>query len=227
MLFRVLAKAASLQPVRVFPNRFPPDAVLLMCVFVLAVLTFVERLVWPIGKAIFRNFQAGFFVHYSFCFFVGVLAYRGDWFQCLQRAQARRWGIASLVVILLFLPMMILGGALEGDAGLARFMGGPYWQSMAASFWFTFLMAGIIVYLLYVFRERLSRTSPLAQSMAANVYTVYIIHQTVLYLIQVPMLHVSVPTIVKFFIVSLIAVPVCFVLSGLIRKIPNAKQVLG
>jgi uncharacterized membrane protein len=74
----------------------------------------------------------------------------------------------SLVVILLFFLMMILGGALEGEAGLAKFMGGMYWQSLALSLWFTFLMVGIIVFLLYFFRERLDRTSPLARSMAAN-----------------------------------------------------------
>jgi hypothetical protein len=41
------------------------------------------------------------------------------------------------------------------------------------------------------------------------------------------MLPVNIPTIVKFVVVSLIAVPVCFVPSSLIRKIPYAKRVLG
>jgi surface polysaccharide O-acyltransferase-like enzyme len=63
--------------------------------------------------------------------------------------------------------------------------------------------------------------------MATSVYTVYIIHQTVLIMLHVFMLPVNIPTIVKFVVVSLIAIPVCFLLSSLIRKIPYAKRVLG
>jgi surface polysaccharide O-acyltransferase-like enzyme len=227
VLCRVLASRGSMRPIQVYRHRFPPDASLFACIGVLTVLTFIERMIWPVGEVIFLNLQAGFFSHYVFCFFVGVLAYRGDWFQRLGKAQARRWGIMSLVVILLFVPMVILGGVLEGEENLAKFAGGLHWQSLAYSFWFTFLMVGIIVYLLYFFRERLDRTSPLARSMAANVYTVYIIHQTVLIMLHVFMLPVKIPTIVKFLIVSLIAVPVCFLPSSLIRKIPYAKRVLG
>jgi hypothetical protein len=60
VLFKALAKAMSLRPIQVYPDRFPPDAVLIVCIVVLTALTFVEHLIWPVGKAIFLNFQAGF-----------------------------------------------------------------------------------------------------------------------------------------------------------------------
>jgi surface polysaccharide O-acyltransferase-like enzyme len=63
--------------------------------------------------------------------------------------------------------------------------------------------------------------------MAGNVYTVYIIHLTLLWILNIIFLSVDIPTILKFFIVSLIAIPVSFALSALIRKIPYAKRVLG
>ena len=227
VIFRALAKRPPIQSVQLYRDRFPPDAVLFLCIGVLTILTFLEHLVFPVGKAIFLNFQAGYFVHYTFCFYIGVLAYRGDWFRHLPKAQARRWGILSLVVIPLFFVMMVLGGALEGEENLAKFTGGLHWQSFAVSLWQTFLLVGIIVFLLYFFRERLNQAGPMAKSMAANVYTVYIIHQTILYTLNILLLDINIPTIVKFFIAGLIAVPVCFVLSSLIRRIPYARRVLG
>jgi glucan biosynthesis protein C len=227
-IFRALAdRSATKKSIQLYRDRFPPDAVLFLCIGILTVLTFLEHLVFPVGEAIFLNFQAGYFVHYTFCFYIGVLAYRGDWFGRLSKAQARRWGILSLVVIPLYFVMMVLGGALEGEENLAKFTGGLYWQSFALSLWFTFLMVGIIVYLLYFFRERLNQAGPMAKSMAANVYTVYIIHQTILYALNILLLPINIPTIVKFFVAGLIAVPVCFVLSSLIRRIPYARRVLG
>jgi glucan biosynthesis protein C len=230
VIFRALAdRSATKKSIQLYRDTFPPDAILFLCIGILTVLTFLEHLVFPVGKAIFLNFQAGFFVHYTFCFYIGVLAYRGDWFVRLSKAQARRWGILSLVVIPLYFVMMVLGGALESEENVAKFTGGLYWQSFALSlwFWFTFLMVGIIVFLLYFFRERLNQAGPMAKTMAANVYTVYIIHQTVLYALNILLLDINIPTILKFFIAGLIAVPVCFVLSGLIRRIPYARRVLG
>ena len=227
-IFRALAdRSATKKSIQLYRDRFPPDAILFLCIAILTVLTFLEHLVFPVGKAIFLNFQAGYFVHYTFCFYIGVLAYRGDWFSRLSKAQARRWGIMSLAVIPLFFPMFILGGALESEENVAKFMGGLHWQSFAFSLWLTFLMVGIIVFLLYFFRERLNQAGPMVKSMAANVYTVYIIHQTVLYILNILLLDMNIPTIVKFFVVGLIAVPVCFLLSSLIRRIPYARRVLG
>ncbi len=223
VIYRVLADRSSRKPIQLYPDMFPPNTFLFLYIGVLAVLTFVVRLVFPVNVW-YLHVQPAHFVHYTFCFFGGVLAYRSDWFRRLSRSQAHPWGIMSLVVIPLILVIFILGGGSENEY---KFVGGLHWQAFTYATWESILMIGIIVFLLYFFRERLNKTGLVTKSMAANVYTVYIIHQTIVIALHILMLSINIPTIMKFFIVSLIAVPLCFTLSTLIRRIPYAKRVLG
>jgi glucan biosynthesis protein C len=219
----ISANRYSGQPIQLCPDTFPPNTILFLCIGVLSVLTFVVRLVFPVNVW-FLNVQPAHFVHYTFCFFSGVLAYRSDWFRRLSRSQARPWGVMSLVVIPLILVIFILGGGSENEY---KFVGGLHWQSFTYAAWESFLMIGITVFLLYFFRERLNKAGIVAKSMAANVYTVYIIHQTIVIALQILILSINIPTIMKFFIVSLLAVPLCFTISTFIRRIPYARRVLG
>lgn len=212
-----------------YSDRFPPNSVLILSIVFLTVLTFAVRIKFPVGKWIFPGFQLAHFAHYAFSFFVGILAYHGDWFNRLNRDQAHRWGIVILITLPLFFPPMILARLLGRDATGATsfFVGGLHWQSFAYAVWESIMLISVLIFLLYFFRERFNRSSRLLHLMAACVYTVYIIHQTVLITFGVLFLPMGVPTILKFFIVSLIVVPLCFGLAVLIRRIPYAKRVLG
>jgi surface polysaccharide O-acyltransferase-like enzyme len=219
---RVPAKEGSPK----YIDRFPPDRALITTIILLAALTFVARIAVPVGGWSY-GFQLGHFVHYIFSFFVGILAYRDNWFSRIGRRQAVRWGVVALVMLPIFFLAMGFGGALEGDAGLARFMGGLHWQSFAYSTWESIMFIAVTPFLLYFFREWLNGTSPLLRRMAASVFTVYIIHQTLLFALHTLFMPVGIPTMFKFLIVALVAVPSCFGLALLIRRIPYAKQVLG
>jgi surface polysaccharide O-acyltransferase-like enzyme len=210
-----------------FQDRFPPNRIMALSIIVLSVMTFIVRLRYRVGDWVFPGFQLAHFVHYIFAFFVGILAYRGDWFNRLGRDQARRWGIVALAMLPLFFVVGIAGGALEGDAALARFLGGPQWQSIAYIIWESILFIAALTFLLYFFREHVADTGPQARSMAASVYTVYIIHQTIVIALNVLFIPVGIPTILKFVIVSLIAIPLCFGLATLVRRIPYAARVVG
>jgi hypothetical protein len=207
-------------------DRFPPNSALILSIIFLSVLTFIVRLEFPVGVW-FAGLQLGHFVHYIFSFFVGILAQRGDWFNRLTKRQASQWGIVSLITVFLFFPIVILGGVLEIPENLSLFLGGMHWQAFVTAIWDTILFVGITVFLLYFFRERFGKAGSLLRSMAENVFTVYIIHQTVLFGMNIIFLSVNIPTILKFFIVSIITVPLCFLFSVLIRQIPYTKRVLG
>jgi glucan biosynthesis protein C len=228
VLYRIGMKQGTIkQHIQVCSDRFPPNRLLILGIVFLTALTFVVRIWFPVGKWVFPKFQLAHFVHYAFSYCVGIMAYRGDWFQRLGRAQARNWGIVALLMLPLFFVLVILTRALEGDAELARLLGGLHWQSFIYAVWESIMFIAALTFLLYLFRERFSGSSPLLRSMAASVYTVYIIHQTVLIAFNVLFLPVGIPTILKFLIISMITVPLCFGLAVLIRRIPYANRVLG
>ncbi|MFC1879489.1 acyltransferase family protein [Chloroflexota bacterium] len=227
VLYRVFAdRNPSKKLFQYYQDRFPPNTALVLSIIALTILTFLVRLRFPVGDWTFR-LQLANIIHYIFAFYVGILARRGDWFNRLTKRQARGWGIVSLIVIPLILVLMIVGGLLENEANIVKFFGGMHWQAFGYVLWETILFIGITVFLLYLFRERFSKAGPLLRSMAGNVYTVYIIHLTLLWALNIAFLSVDIPTILKFLIVSLIAIPLSFALSSLIRKIPYAKRVLG
>jgi len=216
----------SQKRLQVFPDRFPTNRALIFTIAVLAILTFAVRIFIPIGEWI-AGFQLGHFVHYIFCFFIGILAYRGDWFSRLQKSQARLWGILALVMLPLFFGLGALAVALEGEVQLVKFLGGAYWQSFAYSIWESAMLIAVLTFLLYFFQERVSQAGPFARTLAASVYTVYIIHQTLVIAVDILFVPISIPTILKFVFVSIISVPLCFGLGILTRKFPYAQRVLG
>ena len=213
--------------IRFFPESFPLDRHMVMSVFLLSVLTFIVRIEYPVGRWLDPGFQLAHFVHYTFAFFVGILAYRGDWLNKLSRDQARRWGKVTLIMLPIFFVIAILGGASESDATLVKFLGGLHWQSLVYTIWESIMFIATLTFLLYFFREHLNNSSPRLRLAAASVYTVYIIHQTVVYALNIFFLSVSIPAVVKFVVVSLIAIPVCFLLAVLIRRLPYTSKVLG
>jgi len=225
-LIYVIYKLFKKEAANLKDRALPSDSIIWVTVVILSILTFLMRLAYPIGETIL-NVQPAHITHYVFAFYIGILAYRGDWFQRLTNIKGKRWGKIALITLPFFFVLLILGGALESEAGVAKFLGGFTWQALSYAIWETIMMVAIIIFLLYFFREKFNRSGVLLALMAASVYTVYIIHQTVLYALNIIFLSIQIPSFLKFFGVSLIGVPLCFLLAYLIRKLPYARRVLG
>ena len=227
VVYRVFAdRITSRKLFQYYQDRFPPNTALVLSIIILTVLTFVVRLRFPVGSWV-AGLQLAHFVHYIFSFYVGIMAQRGDWFNRLTKRQARQWGIVSLVVIPIGLVSISVDVLSGNEENFVKLMGGMHRQAFGSALWETILFIGITVFLLYFFRDRFNKAGPLLRSMARNVYTVYIIHLTLLWGMIIVFLSVNTPTILKFIIVSFITISLSFLLSALIRKAPYAKRVLG
>ena len=206
-----------------YENSFPPNRIIITSIGVLAVTTFLVRIWFPINTWIF-GVQPAHMVGYLFSFVVGILAYRGKWFDNLSTQQARFWGkIAIINTLVLSITISLTVG---GGGSIDVFLGGISWQSLFNSVWESISYMSIIIWLLYFFRRRFNKQNRLLSWMAPNVYAAYIFHQIVVVAVMIPILNVAWPSVIKFFIVSIIGVPLSFLVSYIAKKIPYANTVL-
>jgi surface polysaccharide O-acyltransferase-like enzyme len=190
----------------------------------MAVATFAIRLWRPVGWSFsLLNLQFPFFVQYLALFVVGLIAYRRNWLASLSDATGKRWLVVAIALSVLFVPLALAGGAMES---LDPFRGGLHWQAAAYALWESFLCVSMCIGLIYAFRRYLNRQGRLARFLSPNAYTAYIIHAPVITFTALVLRNVDAYPLLKYGLAVLIALPVCFVLSSLIRKLPYTDRVL-
>jgi surface polysaccharide O-acyltransferase-like enzyme len=220
---KIMRPNAPVPPVQT-DSRFPSSKAIALFAVLMAAATFVIRLWHPMGWSFAPlNLQFPFFVQYIALFVVGLIAYRRNWLASLSDSTGKRWLIVAIVLILMFVPLAVVGGAMESDE---PFKGGPYWQAMAYALWESFVCVGMCIGLTYLFRRRWNQQGRVAKFLSPNAYTAYIIHAPIIVFTALALRNVEVYPLLKFGLAALIALPLCFVLSNLIRKLPYADRVL-
>lgn len=137
----------------------------------------------------------------------------------------RFWLFIAIVFVLVPFPVLfVAGGAPSGDP--TPFLGGLHWQCFAYAAWEQIAGVAIIIALLFLFRKHLNYQGRPAQAASASAYTAYIIHAPVIILVAIALRNIDLYPLLKFALVVLIAVPLCFALANVIRKMPLAKRIL-
>ena len=193
--------------------------------FTLGVIIFVMRIWLPINSY-FKplGLPLAYVPQYIALFFVGVIAYRGDWFQGISVATGKLWfGIVLFLILVLFPIIFALGGALEGNTD--AYAGGLTWQSFAYSTWEEFICVGMIIVLLVWFREKFNRQGSLAKAMSDSTFTVYFIHAPVLVFLALALKDVDLYPLLKWVLVSPVAIFLCFVIAYFLRRLPLLRKV--
>jgi len=204
---------------------FPRDRELVLLALALGAAASLLRIVVPIDSYSFRplNLQFGFFVSYVALFVVGLVAYRRDWLRGLPDRTGRCWLRVAVVFVLLWPAMMLAVGALTDKTS---FKGGLHWQSPVYAFWEAFLCVSMCIAVIYFFRRHLDRRGRVAAFLVPNAYTAYLIHAPVILTLAWEVRSLTWYPLLKWALVSLIAVPLCFGLSALVRMIPYTDRVL-
>jgi hypothetical protein len=222
MLWRFLNRPRPADPVA--ESRFPGNGIIALFALLLGIAGFIVRLWHPVGwNFIPLNFQFPFFAQYIALFVVGLIAYRRNWLLALPDKTGRFWSGIAILLILLWLPLVVIGGATTDHT---PFMGGRHWQSLVYALWESFLCLSMCIGLIYVFRRFLNSQGRLIKFLVPNAYTVYIIHAPVITVLAFSVRDVTLFPLLKWAVLSMVAVPICFALSALIRKLPYTDRVL-
>ena len=221
-LARMTSNAPSSNTVRMRP--YPSYGEMLLYIVALALIDFLIRLWLPIGWTFqLLNFQFPFFTQYISMFILGILAYRHQWFTRLPDVMGKVWIRIAIIDLFLFPLVAIGGGAINH---IAYFEGGLHWQAFAYALWEAIMCVAMCIGLLVLFRKRFNRQGSLWRFLSANAYTVYILHPLIIVGLAYGLHTVTLHPLLKYGFAVVIAVPCCFVLSALVRKIPYAKRIL-
>jgi peptidoglycan/LPS O-acetylase OafA/YrhL len=202
----------------------PSDYVILLFGFLLGTATFVVRLVFPIGYTFdILGFQFPFFFQYVALFIVGLMAYRGNWISTMPKDRGKLWGKVAIVLIVL-MPVLFVVGCASG--GLGAFGGGWTWQAATFAFWEQFFCIAVSIGLMVLFREKLNIQNRFTKALSESSYGAYLLQAPILVYLAIALQSLQIPLLLKFAVVSPIAVTLCFGIAYLIRKIPKANQIL-
>jgi len=222
-LFRVISRKWGVM--RSYGKKIPSKATIWGFIALITIASFLVRFPWPNGTN-FYNLQFCYFSQYIFFFCAGILAYRGDWLNRISPEMGNYWGRVGLIGgIILWLGGIFLGGALKGD--LTPYRGGLHWQSLVECFRDQLAGVGISIFLLAWFRRRFHQQGKLAGYFSASAFAVYVFHTPVLITLSKIMIGLHLPLLLKFMLLTLLAILVTYMLSSLVlRRIPLLKNIL-
>ena len=187
----------------------------------LAVLSSLWRMVVPYGQywRIVGLSTPAYLPQYASLFVVGLVACRRGWVQALP-VSAGWFGLKqALTATVAVVPVAML--ARSAFAASTR-----TWGQILFAIWDSFFAVGVIVALLVLCRQQLNRQGTLAAVMSQHAYTVYIIHPLVLVGLGYSLRWLHAIAIVKFTVIVVLGIPLCWAVAYLIRGLPYARRVL-
>jgi peptidoglycan/LPS O-acetylase OafA/YrhL len=197
----------------------PPGAVAIVgFTIALALVTYLWRIVVPMGVSILGLPSPAYLPQYAALFTVGLIAARRGWPAGLSRT-AGRAGFATAAIAAVALLLVAISAE---DA----FLGHGTLPSLLTAICESALAVGITLGLLVLFRERLGHQGRLCRFLSTHAFTVYLTHPVVLVALGHALRDVQAPAAAKFALLTALALPLCWATAYLVRALPGARKAL-
>jgi surface polysaccharide O-acyltransferase-like enzyme len=190
----------------------------------ISVFTFVTRLVYPIGTNIL-NMQLCFFPQYIVLFVLGIVFLRRNLLQTIPYRLGITWFKYTLLIGVPFWFLIMIFGK-DAANGINPFAGHFCWQSAAYSFWESFFCVGVCLGLIVWFREKFNHQGRWSKFLSDNAFGVYVFHTPILVFISMLFKDIVMYPFFKYLIVASITIPLCFMVTHFLRKIPGISYII-
>ena len=195
-------------------------------ILALALTNYLIRMVIPLGKDVWDFPTLSYLPQYLSFFVLGTIAYRRNWLQSVPRSMGVVGLVAAIVVSVVLFPLALSGRLFSLEVTeAASFVGNGTWQSAVYALWDATFSIGLFLAALTFFRGLFNGENRFGKLLSQQSYAVYVIHAPIVVWIAIASKGVQLAPLVKFGLVAVIAVPVCFVAAFAIRKIPFASRV--
>lgn len=208
---------------RLAPPSFPSNTTLALAALGTGVAAFLLRLAWPTGTTLI-HLQLGYFASYVVLFAAGCLAAPWASLDEAPAPQRRLWIRVACVTFPLMPIAFVLGQRVPWLAGSQS--GGWNVQAAVYALWEPFLAWGVIMGLLHLYTRRLKAPGAVWRSLSRRAYAIYIIHPPLLVALALAWRSVAAPPALKFLVTGAATCLACYLLAGLMLKLPGAKRVL-
>jgi glucans biosynthesis protein C len=204
-------------------TRLPGNLAIILFALLLSGVTFTVRIWYPIDKWIgfLGLIQTAFAdVPRDLSFFIlGIAAYRTGWLERVTVCQGKTWLAVGLGLGAAYALLTPIRGSIFNT-------GGPDWKSWIFAVWESLYCCGMVIGLLVLFREKLNVQPAWLKYAGTAAFTAYLFHVPVVVALQYEVGGLVIGPLVKFGLVSLVAVPLTFVISHYLRQLPVAKEIL-
>jgi hypothetical protein len=201
-----------------------PFKVLLKLILLITMSTFAVRFFQRLDTAVL-NMQLCNFAQYIILFSFGIYVRRNNWLVNIDYSFASNCLLVAIIPGIAFLLSIVyLGGALEGNSD--TFKGGFHWQSLAFNFWEAVTGICMSIGLVAWFRQNVNWQNGILKRLSNSAFTMYVFQAPILVLIAQAIQVWYLPAILKFLVLAIFALPVCFVIAQIIKAIPLFRTIM-
>ncbi|GAB3782395.1 acyltransferase [Spirosoma horti] len=222
LIYVVLRQRYTLQ----YAIQLPPMSGILLFAVALGLVSFLVRLVFPIGWVLpFLGFQFSYFPQYVVLFAVGVVARQNKWLDQLSIREGKRFGWLALGFVGIGFPLLFVA-AIKLQLSIDNFSGGWNWQSLLLCLWEQLTGLSISMALLSYGKYHWNGNNAFLDKLARSAYSTYIFHPLLIISLSLLVAGVSLDPFLKLIFVAPLAVIGSFLIGRLALTIPGADTIL-